>query len=407
MINSEQEVVGAASGTQGGEDQTQVAACLAAILFVVRQSYGDVLLKPDCNVAIDAVNEVIRGQNKQFGAHAHILHELASALEQRRGGVRLLRVDAHANLQDYIAMGMDVNDWVGNELADYLAGEAAASNAASEEMTSNWLTLGARANNILRRAVAVHRLFMEAEQAAGGRELGQWIRREHPVHAAIKQSGHQLVRDQRGAFQCLACGQRASQRQLKSWLSNGKCHARRVVGQDGLCTQPEGESVVIGRCTTHPSHSLAWRRGVWFCTSCGAYAKACIDHKSTCHLLGSQCHGAPSGSGAKVLRRLEAGDTPRHGMAWPLPEFNEARLAAAPVEELWPDKRGAPRRSKRKRVEPSGGDRKCMRSDSQSVGIDSEETDFNMHANLDEPISEYALIEDEDPWGDQERWELD
>ena len=114
----------------------------------------------------------------------------------------------------------------------------------------------------------------------------------------------------------------------------------------------EKGSIVIGARTTHQSHSLAWKRVVWFCTTCGAYAKACRDHKSTCHHVSDQCRGQPSGSGARVLKRLAKGEPPRHGMAWPLPELDESRSAAATLDELWPDKRGAKRSNKRTTKSP-------------------------------------------------------
>ena len=152
-----------------------------------------------------------------------------------------------------------------------------------------------------------------------------------------------------------------------------------------------------------PTSLTRWlgRGGVWFCTTCGAYAKACRDHKSTCHLLSDQCHGQPSGSGAKVLKRLAKGETPRHGMAWPLPELDEARSAAATLEELWPDKRGAKRSNKRTRKSPQMGHLAGKRANLLTKG----DVIMPEHAVHDELLQEYELNEDEDPWGEQERWE--
>ena len=93
-------------------------------------------------------------------------------------------------------------------------------------------------------------------------------------------------------------------------------------------------------------------------------------------------------------------------MAWPLPELSEARLAAASLEELLPDKRGAPRRNKRKRFDPPDANRRCMKPTLLAAGDDSQMATQVMHDN-DEPLQDYELIDDEDPWGDQERWELD
>ena len=111
-------------------------------------------------------------------------------MKSRSGSVSIQRVDAHADLRDYIDKGFDVTDWVGNELADYLAGEAAAANKVSLQLESGWHFLNGRAVKILKRAMAVHKLFMEAVLASGGQARGVRLRQEHPVHQAFNASKH-------------------------------------------------------------------------------------------------------------------------------------------------------------------------------------------------------------------------
>ena len=397
MLDDDGEAVGAAAGTQGGEVQTQIAACLSAIKYVAENTDGEVLLKPDCNYAVNGMDALLDSRHNQFGPHAHVWHDIRVAAKHRIGAINIQRVDAHADVRDYLAQGIDTKDWLGNELADYIAGQAATENECSANMEGDWNFFRDKAMKVLRRAMAVQKIFIEAELATGKSVRGVRPERDHPVHRAIEQSGHQLVKDSRGAFQCLACGQRASRGQLRQWLTSAKCSAVVNVGADGLCAQQEQHTVQIGKKVTHPSHSLCWKRGVWFCTSCGAYAKANCDEKSTCHGLSQPCMHQPTRSGTEVLRRIRKNDTPKCGMRWPLSDYASAVKKASTMEELWPDKRGSKRASYKRRVKFRGDENGIKKG---RVEYDDGSPDACMECA--EPMIEFELNEDEDPWGDQE-----
>ena len=146
---------------------------------------------------------------------------------------------------------------------------------------------------------------------------------EHPVRQAIRLSGHLLRKDARGAFQCLACEQRANHRQLKAWLCNGPCMALQEVGPDGLCARAERSEVLNGNKTVHPSHRLARKRGVWFCTTCGGFAKAAFNAKSNCRKLTDACEVSTT-PGEKVLERIAIGLPSLCGGSWPLVDHQQS-----------------------------------------------------------------------------------
>ena len=404
MMDGDSQAIGAMSSTLCGDvEQTQIAACLDAIHHTVKFSEGDVHIKPDCNAAVDGLRKVIRGEMDKYCANAIQWQSIKEALTERRGHVRISRVDAHADVRAYIEQGLDVADWLGNEMADALAGQAAEENSVSYGTEANWFSLQGRATRILRRAIAVHRLFL----AEPGQHIarGVWVQGEHPVQKAIKESGHQLIKDERGAFQCKLCGQRAGRRQLKDWLAQGPCIALRMQGSEWKSLDAKtGRSVRIGSRQTHASHCLAWHRGVWFCTACGAYAKAVEDQKSTCHNLSEECRKSANKGGLDVLNRIAQGRPPRSGMEWPLAMGHNLNLELSqPMEQLWPDRRGGSK--KRKERQSTGAEDRSEGDDSRSVRArlgDHAQQEFHL-CDGDEELGngmEFVLNEDEDPWNE-------
>ena len=264
-MDAKLEPVGAYAYTMAGPRQTQVRACLEGILQLARRSSGDIVIKPVCNAGVDGLRKVLRGQFSRFGPHADVWDAIRQAASKREGKLEIERVDAHADPLSYVENGLVLTDWIGNEVSDHLAGKAAEANAVSEEQHVNWMVMQSRANKILLGAVEVHRMFLG--EAGANVVRGEWVRGPHPVHAAITASGHKFVKDDRGAYQCTRCGQRVGSRNLKQWLLGPKCAAFRPQGEDwaAIGGQARGARVVqIGNIVTDPSHTLAWKRGVWY-----------------------------------------------------------------------------------------------------------------------------------------------
>ena len=157
--------------------------------------------------------------------------------------------------------------------------------------------------------------------------------------------------------------------------------------------------VLIGSRKAHQTHSLAWRRGVWFCTGCDGYAKAVMGEKSTCLTLTHPCKKAANKGGAVVLDRISRGLPPRSGMIWPL-VGPAAAMDQASLEVLWPDRRGC---SRKRHCRNTTQEQRAVwqRVDASEEGNEQQHIQYVQEAEDKEPDGkddEYMLNEDEDPW---------
>ena len=179
------------------------------------------------------------------------------------------------------------------------------------------------------------------------------------MHVRIKKSGHCLVKGERGSFQCLGCGQVVARRQFKQWLGDTQCSGTSMPSSthlDSNCYVGKA-TVAIGSKRSDPSHARSWKRGVWFCTACGAYAVASASIKSTCKRLATTCTKTACRHGRMVLSRVAAGRTLEDDMEWPSEEcHSSAKPEGDSMEVLWPDRRGGPKGVKRKRRSSRGGE---------------------------------------------------
>ena len=77
--------------------------------------------------------------------------------------------------------------------------------------------------------------------------------------------------------------------------------------------------IIIGNASVHQSHPVAYFRGIWFCTVCGAYTTTMGSDsgRTLVRRLGLACQGACNRSSAARLRRIHRGLPPRSGTAWP------------------------------------------------------------------------------------------
>ena len=168
-----------------------------------------------------------------------------------------------------------------------------------------------------------------------------------------------------------------------------------------MTTAVQAVSVQIAGKQTHSSHALAWKGGVWFCTSCGGFAKAHIDSMSGCKKLAKPCSGAVDRNGTLVLGRILDGQTPRKGMSWPLDTDVPSDAIAQDMETLWPDRRDYAR-TVRRRI---WGKTPVVAESLEAVVVE-DLADTGGELAAGEPFVEVELNEDEDPWGDQGQWEL-
>ena len=62
-----------------------------------------------------------------------------------------------------------------------------------------------------------------------------------------------------------------------------------------------GQPALIGLQATHGSHTLAYKRGIWWCVACGSWAS------SAARNLSRPCTGQPTKDAQDVLARLDKG----------------------------------------------------------------------------------------------------
>ena len=149
VLGDDREVLGAASATHPGPDQSQTSAVLAGVLYLLTHSTGDVVVRPDCNVAVDGLVDVLHGRLCQFGTYAQVWHEISQVPQTRTGNVTVKRVDAHVDVRDYLELGYPVEDWLGDKLSDFLAGNAAKANGFPLQAITNWDFFNGRSLQIL------------------------------------------------------------------------------------------------------------------------------------------------------------------------------------------------------------------------------------------------------------------
>ena len=139
---------------------------------------------------------------------------------------------------------------------------------------------------------------------------------------------------------------------------------------------------------------------MWFFTHCGAYAKAVVGQKATCHKLSAECYDATA-SGKKVLDRIANGLPPKHGMEWPLATDQVIPMGEDELEQLWPDRRKGSGGTRKRRPIASdellGAALSAERSDLELQ--DGMQPEVQSLAELEVETGDYELHEDEDPWG--------
>jgi len=115
--------------------------------------------------------------------------------------------------------------------------------------------------------------------------------------------------------QCARCQQTCPRATIKKILK-GNCtptvpavRGNDISIADARATYP----VTVGRVDLDRSHPLAFKKGLWWCTSCGFYTSAGMGKTSPKNLR-KKCSKKPTGAGLDYLRRLAKGLPPKANM---------------------------------------------------------------------------------------------
>lgn len=115
------------------------------------------------------------------------------------------------------------------------------------------------------------------------------------------------------------CGQQWLTTHSKQFVDRGYCPGPVVWSQapeipDKLWRAPLRTSIWHNNAELHPTHHLAWYRGLLFCCKCGDYASGKV------LILTHECQGRPPNPVQKgSLRRLLQGKVPIKNFKWPKP----------------------------------------------------------------------------------------
>ena len=235
-----------------------------------------------------------------------------------------------------------MDDAVGNYYADAFAGRAAKRVEVSPDDVSRVERKDREVEAILDRIVAINpeaanrpvdRSRVTVREP--GLSLAQRFAADRQIALARLQAAHATTQHSvvfhTGEHRCSRCFQAGS--------GPSAMHASRVLTRASLdfarwlespCSplasasrrgfQPLRKEVHVGGHTLHPTHALAYRRGIIFCLACGGTAMA-----KPVTLLGpcDRCR-LPDGSVPKSrryqLNRLLKGLTPQPGITWPVDE---------------------------------------------------------------------------------------
>ena len=131
--------------------------------------------------------------------------------------------------------------------------------------------------------------------------------------------GHELERIHPKTWRCNICGQSWMNRHRRDIASLGRCPGTFMWDQqpnlpEGPRVAPRGSQIIVNGRVLHPSHNLAWHRGLYFCWRCG--------YLGTQNRIGrpltAQCVGDRNPNRERNLQCIRAGTSPLKSGEWPL-----------------------------------------------------------------------------------------
>ena len=316
------------AGSLAGAVQTPTRACLAGFVHLLANTEGPLVVYPDAKYLVQGFAN-FRHRHPD-GTHADLWASIGELVSSRGASVEVHKTTAHLDEAHAIANPLvNLHQWIGNHLADALAGQAASFDAVPTEVACGVDSLTGRAYNILRRLVAACALFLEERGESEG-----FVRPPRPaglpssLQLLIRSSGHDFgieprtVKEAPPLLACKCCGQIVAKANLVATLRDGgACVPLRILaahhGADDLFAPQQGQLVRAARSDLHRSHCLLRQRGIWFCSTCGGYTGS-SSSKTHPLSLRSPCK-PPTRAGKYHLSRLSKGLTPTPSVSWPDP----------------------------------------------------------------------------------------
>jgi len=315
------------AGTLPGLFQSTSRACLEAFIYILANSTGPLVVKPDASYLVDGFNS--RRYQAPEGTNADLWHAIGLLMNNRTEDVQVLKVEAHVEDHRVIDGDVDYYDFFGNHMADALASRGAKLHAVSSAIVQEQASMDARAWQVLKRLVAVNMHFVKTAPRRSGMSKPDRLPGMPTMFQRLAQaSGHTFdIPVPRSAkkcplrLKCKECLQGASRFVLKQWLKDRKCTGKGVQGgghgHEVHKAQPN-VAIRVGRVDLHRSHLLQHRLGLWWCAKCGYYTTY-GSRKSSAKLLRKECREVAEGAGKDYLKRIQDGLMPKLGQSWPEP----------------------------------------------------------------------------------------
>ena len=337
------------------------------VLDLVRT--GNVVIFSDCSYFVDHAGLAEKRNCMCLGSNGDLWTRWWALIDERNKVVDPLgaplwtvvvkKVKAHSEYADLCSGAITLENFKGNALADYLAGKGAELGRLDSNIIATVEFIDGRAWKIQKRLLAILKSIYASSPEAEPKRTMPPIRHPKPIPipplVRLAELGHEPVRDG-NMWRCMVCAQGCHNSNLKAWCEKGRCVALRLRVIHGMqelgpvapipedpaplgfvsfspviqpppavvfgprdcecCPRPatslSAVVVRVGRQALHHTHTIMFKRGVYWCQRCGCF---CM---TRARLMAKRCNTRPSKESQTVLRRIGRGDTPKAGQPWPM-----------------------------------------------------------------------------------------
>ena len=386
----------------GGKQTVPNAEAWALSKALMLGTQRDITILPDASYVVKGMcgEEHVR-QRMLASGNGHTWKEAYSNADKRTGYYSIKRTPAHVTAEDLVEGSYDTMDFIGNALADALAGVGASNEIGRTLEPQNMERIIAIAEGITKRIAII-----EARRWEQGRkqhcvptdlpehEIMVMDRRTRVLERRVELMGHKLIKDGNW-YKCTECRRKCKQDNYDNWVNN-RCalnsgtqeenhgrltHVRGDIGMDSdkTCSLRKRKRIVgkqkeilaerqaqevratkearsRANCaiswtlwgkmacgknyppiTAHWSHALISCGGFGGCIRCGSVAGYCKNSR-----LENKCRGrCPTGSRGPI-RRLAMGKYPHpqggQGKIWVDGTLNPQPTKWKVDQRVWKDK---------------------------------------------------------------------
>ena len=256
--------------------QSVPRAELYAFVWIIEHTAGNIIVAIDAHYVIKGFRKGCKGAHS---CHQDLWRRLWEAISRRPGIVQVVWVKSHLTLETAQAAGVEPWAFIANWIADDLAEEAAKRVALPFHVYEPVNTAESLAWKIRQRLIGVFLAWAALERPPNERlELVARVPKRRVVEELLENTRHQ-VKWVGLSLLCMCCNTGINfgkhVLEIEQWVMSScvQVHAR-----------PQDARVEVAG--VHPSHKLAFYRGLHFCTACGNL-KAVV-----CRYLANECVGA-------------------------------------------------------------------------------------------------------------------